>query len=99
MKLFLLMAKHPWPFITVIPVIMIVLTVVGWTREDIIEDKVNNIWIPTKGGFAQDKAYLAEVGRAESRSTSFLAVSKSRDDGNLFTANRLGVRIHSERSA
>lgn len=89
MKLFELMVKHPWPFMTVIPAIMIALTVVGWTREDIIEDSVNDIWIPTKGAFAQDKAYLAKVGRENATSTTFLAVSKSRDDGNLFTANRL----------
>jgi hypothetical protein len=89
MRLFQLMVQRPLPFLVIIPIIYIVLTAVGWTRDDIIEDEVNNIWIPTTGDFYKDKQYADSLGRLEARAASFAAMSISRDGANLFNASRL----------
>lgn len=89
-RIFNLMATHPAFFLIAFPLACAVLIGVGWTRDGIIEDQVTNIWIPTRGEFAQDLEYAAELGAAESLgSASFAAMAISRDGGNLFTANRL----------
>jgi hypothetical protein len=28
---------------------------VGWSRDDIVEEQVHNIWIPTRSAFKEDK--------------------------------------------
>lgn len=89
MNIFALMAKRPWPFMIVIPIILIVFTAVGWTREDIVEDHVYNIWAPTRTEFSKDKAYSASLGETEASTSTFAAMAIARDGGNLFTERRL----------
>jgi hypothetical protein len=84
------MATHPFLFLVVYPVACIVLMVIGFTRDGIIEDEVSNIWIPTEGTFAKDLDYAEGLGAAESLGTaSFAAMAIARDGGNLFRADRL----------
>lgn len=98
MNIFALMVKRPWPFIVVIPVILIVFTAVGWTRDDIIEDYVYNIWTPTRTEFSRDKAYARSLDKAESLTSTFAAMAVARDGGNLFTADRLeAIRARMEK--
>jgi hypothetical protein len=89
-RIFNLMATHPFLFLVVYPVACIVLMVIGFTRDGIIEDEVSNIWIPTEGTFAKDLDYAEGLGAAESLGTaSFAAMAIARDGGNLFRADRL----------
>lgn len=89
MKVFHYMAVQPWPFAIVIPCILAVLIGVGWTRDDIIEEQVSSIWVPTRSSFKQDRDYAESLGKGETNVTPFLAMAKSRDGGNLFTESRL----------
>jgi len=91
--LFHLMASKPWPFMIFWPVLFCCLIGFGWTRDDIIEDAVSNIWIPQSGDFANDVAYSETVGGAGGGvgATAYAAMAISRDNGNLFTKERLEV--------
>lgn len=89
-RIFNLMATHPTLFLIAFPLVCAVMIGWGWTRDGIIEDQVTNIWIPTKGEFAQDLQYAQDLGAAESLgAASFAAMAISRDGGNLFTTDRL----------
>jgi hypothetical protein len=57
--------------------------------QDIIEDQVTNIWIPTSGSYHNDVTYAASLGEDDLSTSSFAAMSISRDGGNLFTESRL----------
>jgi hypothetical protein len=87
--LFHSMAATPWPYMVFLPTVFIFLIAFGWTREDIIEDEVASIWIPTKGSYAKDLDYGAQLGRDDLAISSFAAMAIARDGKNLFTESRL----------
>ena len=89
MKLFAFMAARPLPFILAMPIICIVLIAVGWTRDDLIEEEVYNIWVPRGSSFYKDRQYAESVGKERSSTSIFSALAISRDGGNLFTGDRL----------
>ena len=43
-RFFRLQTRHPIPFTIILPAVFIVLVAVGWTRDDIVEEEVNEIW-------------------------------------------------------
>jgi hypothetical protein len=83
------MVARPWPFLLVIPCILVTFAAVGWTRDDVIEEEVYNLWVPKRSAFSKDKEYGTSVGLSESTITSFSAMAVSRDGTNLFTESRL----------
>jgi hypothetical protein len=89
MKVFRSMVTRPWPFLLVIPCILVVFAAVGWTRDDIIEEQVYNIWTPKRSEFSKDKEYADSLGVFESTISAFVAMAISRDGTNLFTESRL----------
>uniref|UniRef100_A0A7S4HIN4 Uncharacterized protein n=1 Tax=Odontella aurita TaxID=265563 RepID=A0A7S4HIN4_9STRA len=88
------MARHPIPFLVVIPAVFAALIGVGWTQEDKVEQNVANLWIPTGTQYYQDKLYQAKftpTGTIEgrNRNTIFAAMAVGRDGGNIFNEPRL----------
>jgi hypothetical protein len=83
------MAIHPWFYMLFWPVLFSFLIGFGWTQDDIIEDEVTNIWIPTSGSYHNDVSYAASLGEDDLPTSSFAAMSIARDGGNLFTESRL----------
>ena len=60
------------------------------TQDDIIEDEVAKIWIPTEGDYAKDLDYADEFGNGGGLGiSSFAAMAISRDGANIFTEPRL----------
>jgi hypothetical protein len=88
-SLFRFIARRPYLFCVVIPVIFTVLVAVGFTRDDYVEDRVGEIWVPTSDQSAENRDYLESIDKPEFTASSFAAMSISRDGGNLFTATRL----------
>ena len=81
-----------WLFLLVIPILWIVLIVVGWTQDDIIETDVNAIWTKQRGSYKQDLDYAEQFSEgALGDLTSFAAMAVARDGGNLFTPDRLEI--------
>jgi hypothetical protein len=87
--LFHRMAIHPWFYMLFWPILFAFLIGFGWTQEDIIEDEVTNIWIPTSGSYYNDVSYAASLGEEDLPTSSFAAMAIARDGGNLFTESRL----------
>ena len=84
------MSAHVYSFMLFLPCVWIVLTAVGWSRDDVVEEDVTNIWVPTSGSFFDDKKYKDSIiGDDYNKLSAFLAMSKSRDGENLFTEERL----------
>lgn len=83
------MTLHPWAYILFLPSVFALLIGFGWTRDDIIEDEVGEIWIPQRGAYASDLAYAKSVDRLGFGASSLAAMAIARDKGNLFTADRL----------
>ena len=83
------MAIHPWFYMLFWPILFSFLIGFGWTQDDIIEDEVTNIWIPTSGSYHDDVSYAASLGEEDLATSSFAAMSIARDGGNLFTESRL----------
>ena len=83
------MTLHPWAYILFWPTAFALLIGFGWTRDDIIEDEVGQIWIPQRGAYATDLAYAKSVDRLGFGASSLAAMAIARDKGNLFTADRL----------
>jgi hypothetical protein len=93
------MTVFPWPYLFLFPVALAFLIGFGWSQDDIIEDEVNNIWIPQSGEYARDKAYADSLGQDTLGSSSFAAMAIARDGQNLFTASRLEeIRARMERT-
>jgi hypothetical protein len=98
-SLFHHMAIHPWFYMLFWPILFAFLIGFGWTQEDIIEDEVTNIWIPTSGSYYNDVTYAASLGEADLSTSSFAAMSIARDGGNLFTESRLEeIRMRMEKT-
>ena len=83
------MAMHPRPYMLFWPTVFALLIGFGWTRDDIIEDEVERIWIPQSDSYAADVAYAKTLDRDGAGASSFAAMAIARDGGNLFTADRL----------
>ena len=79
------------PFLFLVPIVFIIITAVGFTRSDYVEEQVSQIWIPQGDQLAKNYEYLDEVGngRKAFTSSSFAAMALARDGGNLFTPSRL----------
>ena len=80
-SLFHNMTVMPWPYMIIWPVILIFLIGFGWSQDDIIEDEVAKIWIPTSGAYAQDVEYATSLEQGELGASSFAAMSIARDGG------------------
>ena len=89
MFIFKAMAMAPWPFIILLPAVMVVLTVLGWTRSGIIENEVAKIWVREGGAFSKDKDYADSIGKGDATTSTFVSMALSRDGGNILTASRL----------
>ena len=95
--LFHWMASYPLPFCLFLPCVFAVFIGLGWRQDDIIEESVARIWIPTKGDHAVDTEYAEQHGYGFS-STTMSAAAIARDDGNLFTEDRLeAIRARMEK--
>mmetsp|Transcript_5416 Transcript_5416/g.7833 ORF Transcript_5416/g.7833 Transcript_5416/m.7833 type:complete len:1444 (-) Transcript_5416:63-4394(-) len=91
---FQLMARMPWPFLFVLPVTFLVFIGIGFSQDDIVEKKVQNLWEPTRSDFVADKTVALKVREDNGvpvvgGSTGFSAMAIARDRGNLFEENRL----------
>jgi hypothetical protein len=64
---------------------------VGWTydKENRVEVQVSNTWTQKRSAFAKDQEYVTSLGRNTLGATTFLATAVSRDDGIVFTKQRL----------
>jgi hypothetical protein len=89
MRLFHFMVKYPWPFLFFLPVVFAFLIGFGWSKDDIVEVELSNIWIGTSGPYARDTEYAKERDRDKLPVSTFAAMAVARDRGNLFTASRL----------
>lgn len=92
--LFASQTRRPVPYLLLVPVALVVLTAVGWSRDEYVETRVGNIWIATDGDYWADKEYaddLSDDGEGTGRGgvSTFAALAVSRDDGNLFREERL----------
>ena len=87
--LFSHMADMPWPFLVILPIAFILITAFGWTSDDKIEKEVANLWIAEDGDYAADRDYAEAFSENDLGSTSYAALSISRDGTNILTATRL----------
>jgi len=87
----LMSGKWSWPFLFILPALWVVFVSLGWTKEDIVEERVSEIWIATDGDYYEDKEYKDSLGMDDSTGAStFLGMALSREEGtNLFTEKRL----------
>ena len=76
-------------FLFLLPMIWVVFIAVGFSQDDIVENEVSNIWIETRSSYIRDLDYSAEYDRDGPTASIFAAMAVSRDDENLFTAERL----------
>lgn len=84
------------PWLLIIPAAFVTLLCFGWTREDIIEDSVVNIWTRTGSDYYKDREYAQDLGVVKS-TTTFLAMATSRDSNNIFSEERLEeIRVRME---
>lgn len=89
LSFFGVMARRPWPFLLVLPVIFAVFTGVGWSRKDIVESDLDHLWTPTSGVLGRNKYYVDSLGVIPQTSSSYAAMAIARDGGNLFSESRL----------
>jgi hypothetical protein len=85
------MVARPLPFLLFFPILWIVFCSVGWTydKENRVEVQVSNTWTQKRSAFAKDQEYVTSLGRNTLGATTFLATAVSRDDGIVFTKQRL----------
>lgn len=86
---FRFMLKCPLPFLIICPIVFAFLIGFGWSVDDRVEDKVANIWIPQDGDYAKDQEYAKSYGADDLGASTFAALSISRDNANIMTADRL----------
>eukprot|EP00977_Amphora_coffeiformis_P025775 scaffold22137_cov164-Amphora_coffeaeformis.AAC.1 len=85
------MARMPWPYLIVLPVVFAILLGLGWSEEDNVEKEVSNLWIPTSGSYGQDRDYAKSIGLDDLGTSAFAALAIARDGGNMLTAERLAL--------
>lgn len=83
------MARMPWPFMVIVPIVFAILIGFGWSVEDKVETQISQIWIATNGDYAQDQDYAESLGVFDRSMSSFAAMATSRDGQNILTATRL----------
>ena len=87
--LFVFMARYPWPFLVIVPIVFALFLGFGWNTDDRVEQEVSKLWIAQDGDFAKDQKYARSIGVNDLGSSAFAAVAISRDGGNMMTADRL----------
>ena len=87
--LFVVMARYPWPFLVIVPLVFALFLGFGWTTEDRIEQEVSNLWIAQDGDYAKDQDYAESLGVNDLGSSAFAAVATARDGGNMLRAEHL----------
>lgn len=87
--LFKAMASNPFPFLVILPAIFVTLIAVGFTRPNLIQDNVADIWIRKGGDYAKDKDYEVSQGFESSSATAGAFMAIARDGGNLLKESSL----------
>lgn len=85
---FSFMADYPWPFMLLIPLAFLFIIGFGWTKEDMVQNEIDSMWVEEKGNYARDLKYAMSVGAYDVES-AMLAMAVSRDGQNIMTADRL----------
>lgn len=92
-SLYLFVTRFPLPFLIIIPAIFIAFTAVGWSQDELVEERVGRMWIPTRTDYHDDKKYAEDLRGDDTAgrdgTTVFAAMAVSRDGGNLFKESRL----------
>jgi hypothetical protein len=83
------MARMPWPFLIVVPVVFAFLIGFGWQTDEKVETSIVALWTAQEGDYAKDQRYARKMGSAEIAQSSFAAMAVSRDGKNIFTESRL----------
>ena len=66
----------------------------GFSRPNVIEEDVSNLWIPSDGSYKRDKDYAKSVGAdGPDDMSSFAAMALSRHGDNLFKEENLDAII------
>ena len=92
--LFLTMTRCPYPFLVILPFLFVMLICLGFSRPNVIEEDVSNLWIPSDGSYKQDKDYAKRVGAdGPDDTSSFAAMALSRHGDNLFTEENLDAIV------
>ena len=90
--LFMAMSRCPYPFLVTLPFLFVMLICLGFSRPNVIEEDVSNLWIPTDGSYKKDKDYAKSVGAdGPDDMSSFAAMALSRHGNNLFTEENLNA--------
>lgn len=77
-------------YLWTLPIVWIVLIAVGWSKDDIIENRVSEIWTSQRSSYKADLDYEEQFRQGDvTDSSSFAAMAIARDGGNLFTPSRL----------
>ena len=84
------MSAHGLAFVIFLPCIWIILTAIGWSKDNLIEEDITKVWIPQSGSFLDDKEYKDSIVQNDPNdNTACLAMSKSRDNQHIFTVKCL----------
>jgi hypothetical protein len=83
------MARYPLPFLVVLPIVFAILIGFGWTKEDMVENDISNLWVAEDSDYARDNEYQRSLGARSTSSSSFAAMAISRDGRNILTDDRL----------
>ena len=59
--LFWFMSAHGLAFVIFLPCIWIILTAIGWSKDNLIEEDIAKVWIPQSGSFLDDKEYKDSI--------------------------------------
>ena len=86
---FSFMADFPWPFLLIIPIAYAIVIAFGWTTDDKVENRIENLWIKDTGSYARDRNYANSLGVSDLAESAFAAMAISRDRKNILTADRL----------
>jgi len=90
--LFLSMTRCTYPFLVTLPFLFILLICLGFSRPNIVEEDVSNLWIPSDGSYKQAKDYARSVGAdGPDDMSAFAAMALSRHGDNLFKEENLNL--------
>lgn len=77
------------PSLILLPLLFVVFIGVGFTRDDILEDEVYQIWARKNSKHFADMEYARSVG-AKAGASTLLAMAKTRNEGeNIMTKSNL----------
>ena len=86
-SIFYLMAHFPGPFLFVVPLLLVLVIVFGWTSNGTVEYDVTRLWASHDG--QADRDYASQWRDRGASTSTFAAVATSRDGGNIMTSSRL----------